>query len=142
MAVVTRRYIFFGIGTFDLPDLVDPSASVINGSRAWQEVQYDDAAKPGITVALDEFMAKAGFIFDDDAGKGGIRVRAPDGTIRDIVVEADGTVGSKDGVTVEMVPRGAPAVADPIGGVVIDVVGRTTIVALLNSLRATGVILP
>jgi len=91
MATVTRRYVFEGADAGELVTVVDPSASVINGSKAWTEIEYDDTIS-GITDALDEFMGSFGFTFDANAGKDGIRVRSPDGTDKDIKVDDAGNV--------------------------------------------------
>lgn len=90
MATVQRKYVLSGPDTTELPKIV-PGATVINGSKAWAEIEYDDATS-GITDALDEFMAQFGYAFNADAGKSGIRVRSPDGTSKDIKADDVGNV--------------------------------------------------
>ena len=95
MAIVTRRYVAFAVSPDNLTRFVGGGSAVVNGSLTWAEIQYDDAT-PGITETLDEYMASLGLVLDDDAGKGGIRVRQGDlaGTPVDIRVDAQGNIVS------------------------------------------------
>jgi hypothetical protein len=93
MAIVARRYVYLGVTDGLLQKFVEPLSSVINGSLTWCEVSFDDTVD-GITETVDQYMAGRGFLFDDDAGKGGIRVRGgdPAATPIDIRVDALGVV--------------------------------------------------
>ncbi len=73
MAIVTRKYVSRGPDPVEMLTVI-PSASVINGSSTWAEIQYDDTVA-GTTETLDEYMKQFGYEFDNDAGKTGIRVR-------------------------------------------------------------------
>jgi len=93
MAIVTRRYVNLGISQNALNSVFQFGSVTVNASRVWAQIQYDDATAD-ITIALDEFMASYGFVFDNDAGKSGIRVRQDNllGTPIDIRVDADGNI--------------------------------------------------
>jgi hypothetical protein len=68
MAIVTRRYAFQGTSNFALTQYVDPSAGINRTVRtAIIDIDIDDAVD-GIDIALDEYMASIGWVYNPAAG--------------------------------------------------------------------------